>query len=61
MPTPMPSMESLTQEAGRLFGATYDPPEHVWLAVQFSPSDREAGSRLGAAGSEVPAHPAAGS
>ena len=31
-------MESLTQAAGRLFGATYDPPEHVWLAVQFSPS-----------------------
>src|SRR2546428_4338055 len=31
-------MESLTQEAGRLFGATYDPPEHVWLAVKFSPS-----------------------
>src|SRR5438270_11706722 len=25
-------MESLTQAAGRLFGATYDPPEHVWLA-----------------------------
>src|SRR5712672_3468061 len=32
-------MESLTQAAGRLFGATYDPPEHVWLAVKFSPSD----------------------
>src|SRR4029077_5480711 len=32
-------MESLTQAAGRLFGAAYDPPEHVWLAVQFSPSD----------------------
>src|SRR5580765_1514739 len=32
-------MESLTQAAGRLFGATYDPPEYVWLAVQFSPSD----------------------
>src|SRR5438552_16216057 len=31
-------MESLTQAAGRLFGATYDPPEHVWLAVNFSPS-----------------------
>ena len=31
-------MESLTQAAGRLFGATYDPPEYVWLAVQFSPS-----------------------
>src|SRR5438445_6352478 len=32
-------MESLTQAAGRLFGATYDRPEFVWLAVQFSPSD----------------------
>src|ERR1700676_2244142 len=31
-------MESLTQAAGRLFGATYDPPEHVWPAVKFSPS-----------------------
>src|ERR1700680_1661355 len=31
-------MESLTQAAGRLFGATYDPPEDVWLAVKFSPS-----------------------
>ena len=24
-------MEALTQAAGRLFGATYDPPENVWL------------------------------
>jgi len=31
-------MEALTQAAGRLFGAAYDPPEHVWLAVKFSPS-----------------------
>jgi pimeloyl-ACP methyl ester carboxylesterase len=31
-------MESLTQAAGQLFGATYDPPENVWLAVKFSPS-----------------------
>src|SRR5437870_9749597 len=31
-------MESLTQAAGRLFGAGYDPPEHLWLAVLFSPS-----------------------
>jgi pimeloyl-ACP methyl ester carboxylesterase len=31
-------MESLTQVAGRLFGATYDSPEGVWLAVKFSPS-----------------------
>jgi pimeloyl-ACP methyl ester carboxylesterase len=32
-------MASLTQVAQRLFGATYDPPEYVWLAVQFSPSE----------------------
>jgi pimeloyl-ACP methyl ester carboxylesterase len=38
-------MESLTQAAGRLFGASYDPPEYVWLAVQFSPS--EAGQAAG--------------
>src|SRR6202166_4021850 len=31
-------MELLTQAASRLFGATYDPPENVWLAVKFSPS-----------------------
>src|SRR6202163_3659108 len=31
-------MELLTQAAGRLFGATYDPPENVWLAGKFSPS-----------------------
>src|SRR5216684_1972136 len=31
-------MDSLTQVAQRIFGATYDPPEHVWLAAQFSPS-----------------------
>ena len=31
-------MGSLTEAAGRLFGTTYDPPEHVWLAVKFSPS-----------------------
>src|SRR6202171_4027609 len=38
-------MESLTQAAGRLFGAAYDPPENVWLAVKFSPS--EAGQAAG--------------
>src|SRR5260221_3592017 len=31
-------MESLTQVAKRIFGAAYDPPEHLWLAVLFSPS-----------------------
>ena len=30
---------SLTQVAQRIFGATYDPPEHLWLAVLFSPSE----------------------
>src|SRR5438552_7348086 len=40
-------MESLTQAAGRFFGAAYDPPEYVWLAVQFSPS--EAGQAAGRA------------
>jgi len=38
-------MGSLTQVAQRIFGAAYDPPEHVWLAVQFSPS--EAGQAAG--------------
>src|ERR1700738_1811204 len=31
-------MELVVQASRRLFGATYDPPEHVWLAVKFSPS-----------------------
>src|SRR5713101_6819356 len=31
-------MDSLTRVAQRIFGAAYDPPEHVWLAAQFSPS-----------------------
>src|SRR2546426_927733 len=38
-------MESLTRVAQRIFGAAYDPPEHVWLAVLFSPS--EAGQAAG--------------
>src|SRR6202158_4930241 len=32
-------MESMTQVAKRIFGAPYDPPEHLWLAVLFSPSE----------------------
>jgi pimeloyl-ACP methyl ester carboxylesterase len=32
-------MASLTQTAKRIFGAAYDPPEHLWLAVLFSPSE----------------------
>jgi pimeloyl-ACP methyl ester carboxylesterase len=31
-------MSALTAVAGRIFGATYDPPEHLWLKVLFSPS-----------------------
>src|SRR5712672_1293508 len=38
-------MELITQAAGRLFGAAYDPPEHLWLTVLFSPS--EAGQAAG--------------
>src|SRR2546425_3934157 len=38
-------MASLTQVAKRIFGAAYDPPEHLWLTVLFSPS--EAGQRAG--------------
>jgi pimeloyl-ACP methyl ester carboxylesterase len=33
-----PRMELVAQVSGRLFGATYDPPENVWLAIKFSPS-----------------------
>jgi len=32
-------MASLTQVAKRIFGTPYDPPEHLWLAVLFSPSE----------------------
>jgi pimeloyl-ACP methyl ester carboxylesterase len=32
-------MASMTQVAKRIFGAPYDPPEHLWLAVLFSPSE----------------------
>src|ERR1700682_4750379 len=40
-------MESLTQAAGRLFGAAYDPPENVLLAGKIRPS--EAGQGAGRA------------
>ncbi len=33
-------MASLTPEAQRIFGATYDPPEYLWLAVHFGPSEK---------------------
>ena len=32
-------METLTPEAQQIFGATYDPPEHLWLAVHFGESE----------------------
>jgi pimeloyl-ACP methyl ester carboxylesterase len=32
-------MATLTQNAGRIFGAAYDPPEYLWLTVLFSPSE----------------------
>jgi pimeloyl-ACP methyl ester carboxylesterase len=32
-------MATLTPEAQRIFGATYDPPDHLWLAVHFTPSE----------------------
>jgi pimeloyl-ACP methyl ester carboxylesterase len=32
-------MASMTQVAQRIFGAAYDPPENMWLAVLFSPSE----------------------
>src|SRR5258708_20558982 len=38
-------MDSLTRVAQRIFGAPYDPPDYVWLPVQFSSS--EAGQAAG--------------
>jgi pimeloyl-ACP methyl ester carboxylesterase len=32
-------MASLTRVAKRIFGAVYDPPEHLWLAVLFGQSE----------------------
>src|SRR3989441_9331363 len=40
-----PGMELVVQASRRVFGATYDPPENLWLAVLFSPS--EAGQAAG--------------
>ena len=36
-------MATLTPEAQEIFGATYDEPEHLWLAVHFTPSEAEPG------------------
>ena len=45
-------MASLTQIAQRIFGAAYDPPEHLWLAVLFSPPDagKAAGTQASSSG-----------
>src|ERR1700692_3584122 len=32
-------MGTLTPEAQQIFGTTYDPPDHLWLAVHFTPSE----------------------
>src|SRR3977135_118355 len=32
-------MATLTPEAQRIFGATYDPPDEIWLAGFFTPSE----------------------
>ena len=32
-------MATLTPEAQKIFGATYDPPDHLWLGVFFTPSE----------------------
>jgi pimeloyl-ACP methyl ester carboxylesterase len=32
-------MASLTPEARRIFGATYDPPDNLWLSVFFAPTE----------------------
>ena len=33
-------MAAQTPEAQQIFGATYHPPEHLWLAVHFGPSEK---------------------
>jgi pimeloyl-ACP methyl ester carboxylesterase len=33
-------MTTLTPEAQQIFGATYNPSEHLWLAVHFGPADK---------------------
>ena len=39
-------MATLTPEAQQIFGATYDPPEHLWLAVHFGPSEKSQAAGL---------------
>src|SRR5258708_7351776 len=33
-------MATLTPEAQEIFGATYDEPDHLWLRVHFTPSEK---------------------
>jgi pimeloyl-ACP methyl ester carboxylesterase len=33
-------MATLTPEAQKIFGAAYDKPDHLWLRVHFTPSER---------------------
>ena len=33
-------MATLTPEAQQIFGATYDEPDHLWLRVHFTPSEK---------------------
>jgi pimeloyl-ACP methyl ester carboxylesterase len=39
-------MATLTPDAQQIFGATYDPPEHLWLAVHFGPSEKSQAAGL---------------
>ena len=40
-------MEGGTPEGNRIFGASYDPPDHLWLSVFFTPSAAsQGGSRV---------------
>ena len=39
-------MATLTPEAQQIFGATYDPPGHLWLAVHFGPSEKSQAAGL---------------
>ena len=36
-------MEGGTPEGNRIFGASYDPPDHLWLSVFFTPSAASSG------------------
>jgi len=40
------SMATLTPEAQEIFGATYDDPDHLWLRVHFTPSEKSQAAGL---------------